>query len=285
MSPRQYGSNGFFVRPRVTLVALVLASITLITLSYKSPNSGVSSAFQKSLRSITNPIRSSVNAVIHPVGSVVSGAFNYSSLKKSNDSLKSEIETLKNQNLLANKYQQEVQALTQLEHIPFAQGLSSVAAQVDNYSPSNTQLSIDLDKGSKQGVKVGEPVVSSLGLVGRVVDVTSTSSTVLLISDPSSSVGVVFGASKNQGLAVGIGSFNSLQVELVNPGTSLHAGEPMYTSGLQGGIYPANLPVGLVSTFSSTPGALQERVTISPNADLGHLQYVKVLDWLPGGGK
>jgi rod shape-determining protein MreC len=283
VSTRDYGVSRFFVRPRVTLLALVLASISLVTISYKSQGSAIGAAFQKSLKSITDPIRSTANSVIHPVEDVVAGAFDYSSLKRQNATLQNEISTLKTKEAMANRLQSEVQSLTSLADIPFAQGLKSVSGVVDNYSPSNTQMTLNIDKGSSQGVKVGEPVVAALGLIGRVVSVTHSSSTVLLISDPSSSVGVTLGSSNQVGLAVGTGSFGTIRVELVNPGTSLYIGEPVYTSGLQGGIYPPNIPVGSVAKYSSNPGSLQEQVSLTPMVDLAHLQFVKVLDWLPSG--
>ncbi|NNN18969.1 MAG: rod shape-determining protein MreC [Acidimicrobiaceae bacterium] len=283
MSSREYGINRLFVRPRATLLALVLASVTLVTVSYKSQGSGITGAFQKSLKSFTDPIRSTSNSVLHPIENVVSGAFNYSSLKKQNAYLQGQISMLKTKEFLANQLQSEVQALTALANIPFAQGLKTVSAIVDNYSPTNSQMTINIDKGSSAGVKVGQPVVAALGLIGRVVLVTRTSSTILLISDPSSSIGVTLGSSSQVGLAIGTGSFDSMTVNLVDPGTSLYTGEPAYTSGLQGGIYPPNIPVGKVAKYSSTPGALQERVSLAPIVDIAHLQYVKVLDWLPSG--
>lgn len=285
MATGDYGTGGFLARPRITLLVLVLASLTLVTISYKSHNGGIGSIFQNSLKGITNPIRSTADSVIRPVGDVFSGAFDYGNLKQENAKLKNEVQTLKNRDVLARKYQSEVQHLTKLINIPFAQGMNSVAATVDNYSPTNTQLTIDLEKGSAQGIRVGEPVVSSLGLVGQVKSVTKNSSTVLLIADPTSSIGVEFGKSRTDALVVGNGSFSKLNVELVNPGTTLRSGETMYTSGLQGGIFPPNIPVGTVSSHTYLPGALQEHVTLTPLADLAHLQYVKVLDWLPGGGK
>ncbi len=283
MSTRDYGVSRFFVRPRVTLLALLLASLSLVTISYKSQGSGIAAVFQKSLKSITDPIRSTANSVIHPVEDVFSGAFGYSSLKRRNAVLKNEIATMKNQEALSSKLESEVQALTALANIPFAQGLKSISAVVDNYSPSNTQMTVNIDRGSSQGVRVGEPVVAALGLVGRVVSVTGSSSTVLLISDPSSYVGVSLGSSNQVGMAVGEGSFQTIKVELVNPGTSLYKGEPVYTSGLQGGVYPPNVPFGKVSKFSSNPGSLQEQVSLTPMVDLSSLQFVKVLQWLPGG--
>lgn len=265
-------------------MALVLASITLVTISYKSHGGGISAAFQKSLKSVTDPIRSTVNSVVHPVENVVKGAFEYSSLASQNAQLRQQISTLQTKESMANRLQDEVQALTTLDNIPFAQGLKTTTAVVDNYSPSNTQMTLNIDKGSSAGVKVGEPVVASLGLIGRVVSVAHSTSTVLLISDPTSSVGVSIGSSSQVGLAVGTGSYSKIRIELVDPGTALYDGEPVYTSGLKGGVFPPNLPFGKVVNFSSSAGSLQESVTVAPMVDLAHLQFVKVLDWIPAGG-
>ena len=119
MSSRDYGVSRFFVRPRVTLLALVLASITLVTVSDKSNGGGISAAFQKSLKSVTDPIRSTANSVFHPVEDVVSGAFNYSSLKRQNAILQDQIATLRNKESMANRLQNEVQALTSLANSHF----------------------------------------------------------------------------------------------------------------------------------------------------------------------
>ena len=68
-------------------------------------------------------------------------------------------------------------------------------------------------------------------------------------------------------------------MNLIAPGTSLHKGEVLTTSGLQNAQYPADIPVATVTSFSSTPSATQETVSARPLADLGVLQYVDVLQW------
>ena len=68
-------------------------------------------------------------------------------------------------------------------------------------------------------------------------------------------------------------------MNLVAPGTALHKGEVLTTSGLQDAQYPPDIPVASVRSFSSTPSATQETVTARPLADLAVLQYVEVLQW------
>ena len=65
----------------------------------------------------------------------------------------------------------------------------------------------------------------------------------------------------------------------VAPGTALHKGEVLTTSGLQNAQYPPDIPVASVRSFSSTPSATQESVSARPLADLALLQYVDVLQW------
>ena len=70
-------------------------------------------------------------------------------------------------------------------------------------------------------------------------------------------------------------------MNLIAPGTALHKGEVLTTSGLQTCPVPPDIPVASVTSFSSTPSATQETVSARPLADLAVLQYVDVLQWQP----
>ena len=97
---------------------------------------------------------------------------------------------------------------------------------------------------------------------------------------PDSPVGVRFGpGSTDVALTQGEGIGKPLTVTDIPPGTSLHKGEILTTSGLQDAAYPALIPVAEITGFSSTPSATEESVTAVPLADLSQLEYVDVLQW------
>jgi len=72
-----------------------------------------------------------------------------------------------------------------------------------------------------------------------------------------------------------------LSVDLVPLHTTLHKGERMYTSSLDAASFPPGIPMAYVSTFHNTAGASQETVTVRPEANMGELGYVDVVQWEP----
>ena len=84
-------------------------------------------------------------------------------------------------------------------------------------------------------------------------------------------------------MAQGDGIGNPLDVNFISPGTVLHKGEVLTTSGLQNGLYPPLIPVARISGFRSTASSTQESVTADPVADLAQLDYVEVLQWQAPG--
>jgi rod shape-determining protein MreC len=155
------------------------------------------------------------------------------------------------------------------------------AQTVDQYS-SNFTATITLDKGRADGVDVGYPVVGAGGLVGQVIQAFHHTSVVRLITDGQSKVGVVFGPSnKFTAIVDGQGPGNDMTADLVAPGTPLHKGEYMYTSGLQAATFPPGIPVAKVSTFHTPSGASQTSITLEPSANFSQLDYVDVVQWVP----
>ncbi len=91
----------------------------------------------------------------------------------------------------------QLQEVLKLTHLPFVGNIPVVTAQVVNLNPSNFAATVELDVGTRNGVEPGMPVVGGSGLVGQVLSVSSTTSTVRLITDadPGSQIGVTFGTS------------------------------------------------------------------------------------------
>jgi rod shape-determining protein MreC len=123
--------------------------------------------------------------------------------------------------------------------------------------------------GRGAGLRVGQPVRSPEGLVGRVVEVGSNASRVLLLGDASSRVPVRVERTGFPALVVGINAAR-LEVRYMAPTTDrLRVGDRLVTSG-DGGIYPPDVPVGVVTTVAG------EHVLARPYARAEALGYVLV---------
>ena len=265
-------------RRGLTIVVLVVASIAIITLDYRGQAHGVISWAKRGAHDALSPVQRGVDDVVRPLGSFLSGAVHAGAIQDQNAKLSHEVGALQRQLLAQAASQNTLRTLSSLAHLPWVPGIPTVTAQVTAMGSSDFAATVQIDKGTRAGVAVGMPVVGSNGLVGQVTDAWSSGSTVRLVSDVRFAVGVRFG-SGGLALVQGTGLGKSLAVNLVEPGTSLHKGEVLTTSGLQGAEFPPDIPVARVRSFSSTPSATQESVTAQPLADLPVLAYVDVLQW------
>jgi rod shape-determining protein MreC len=268
-------------RQRFVLVLLVLTSITVITLDFRGEDDGVLDGVRRGARDVFAPVQSAADRVFAPVGDFFGGLTRYGDVKAENDRLRGELEQARGELLRQAGADRERQSLLELQQLTFAPTIPGVAARVVSTAPSNFQVTVSIDKGSDDGIEKGMPVVTGAGLVGRVSDVSRTRSTVVLITDRSSNVGVRLQSSGDVGVATGEGPGQPIRVDLVQVETQVTQGEPVVTSGLQRSVFPPEVPVGRVRSARVAPGALKQEVSVDPVVDLRRLEFVKVLQWRP----
>ena len=264
-------------RPRFTLLILILASLTLITVDLRG-GASVPKVRGKA-RDVFAPIQSAVSHATRPVTDLFNGAFQYRQLKDDNARLRAQLALVRAQQIQDQYLLQTNKDLNDLLKLDFVGDIPTVAARVVAGAESNFQLTIVIDRGSAAGVLKGMPVVAGQGLVGRIVAVSAHQSTVLLLTDPSASVGIEFAPSNAVGVASGQGSASALAVTLVDPTASTPVGTVAVTSGLAGSPYPRGVPVGKVASAVPEAGVRSHVVTLSPVVDLSRLSYVDVLIW------
>jgi len=153
---------------------------------------------------------------------------------------------------------------------------------------------IRIGRGSDDGVAPGQPVVAAAGLVGRVLSVTERTADVLLLSDANSRLscvvetpaGALRGVVQGGGIARGDRALEMLHssapftVGYLDKDAAVAPGARVLTSGL-GGVYPAGLPVGVVSEVGPDESRLYQRAVVAPYVDFGALRRVFVLRSAP----
>ena len=269
-------------RPRTTLLILVLASITIITLDARGGFHRITSGVKTVASDAFAPVRSGVDDIIEPVGSFLAGAVHYGAVRQQNQKLQQEIDQLRSDQPAQVDTEQRLKQLTALLHLPFVGNLEQVPAEVTNVGTSDFAATIDISVGRDDGVQLNMPVVGPKGLVGQVVEAHHTTATVRLITDGQSQVGVRYGPGANS-LAVisGHGPGKPLSASLVPTNTPLAVGQTFVTSGLPNAEFPGDIPVAEVVTSANGVTASQESVTLAPLVDLAHLRYVSVLQYGP----
>jgi rod shape-determining protein MreC len=266
-------------RPRFTLFLIVLTAITLITIDYRADGGGVTGSVRNAARTALQPIGTAVNFVVTPIGNVVGGVLDFGRVRRENAKLREELARTRSDVVAAQDAKRELRSALDQLNLESAGDIDSVPARVTGGTPSILQLTIEIDKGSSDGVARGMPVISSGALVGKIVRVTGSRSTVQLLADPALSVGVTFVRTGDLSVATGDGA--DLEMSLVEPTTDVKVGDAVVTSGLQQSEYPPGLPVGRVRSASRQEAGLTQEVRVRPMVNLRRLSFVRVLQWSP----
>lgn len=154
--------------------------------------------------------------------------------------------------------------------------MRAMAAQILAVDTSNARQVVILNKGKRDGVYIGQPILDARGVMGQVVDVGPLTSTVLLISDSKSAVPVRNNRTGERAILIGTNSMDHLLLINLPKTASIHPGDILVTSGL-GRRYPEGYPVGLVDQVSSVPGEDFVTVSVSPIALLNRTRLVLLI--------
>lgn len=254
---------------------VAITAIALITLDVRE--SGPLSEVRGVARDAMSPVADAADTVFSPVGDWIDGVTRSTSLKNENERLKRQLDEARGRDAAARAATEENKELKKLLDLPFVEDTDAIAAQVVEAAPSNFEFTLQIGKGSSDGIGVDMPVVTGAGLVGRVIEpVSRNRATVLLLNDPQSGVGVRIEKSQTSGVLKGRADSGTLRLEFVDPNASVTEGELVSTSG-QNSQFPAAIPVGTVSKVTKTRGDLQQDILVKPLVDFSRLDYVKVL--------
>lgn len=277
-------------RRRAALIALVAASLILLTAYFGGPPSSPLHTIQRGIVQIFSPIQQGASTVLSPVRDVAgwfSDTFHARSqvtqLRKKVQRLTTELAQTQEAQLLNRQLSKEVH-LDARDNISFYR---PVTADVIWHDPTLWYQTIEIDKGSDDGVQVDQPVIGDGALVGKISTVDPTVSIVQLITDHSVNVAAqVQDKHGDTGLLVpAVGNPNEMLLQDLprivpgQPGPQL--GQLVVTAGYRSGplnsLYPRGIPIGQVSNASANNLINNNQVQVSPAADLRHLSVVQVL--------
>ena len=150
-----------------------------------------------------------------------------------------------------------------------------IAARVIGGSPDSGSLIVNIDRGSRDGIRRDMGVITPDGVVGKILAVYPDISQVLLLGDKESGVGALLADTRTQGPVKGTGE-PLLSLDYISGDEKVTVGENVLTSG-QDRIFPKDLPVGKVVDFSSDPKSPFLKIRVRPAAHLDRLEEVLVL--------
>ncbi|MCM8760591.1 MAG: rod shape-determining protein MreC [Candidatus Omnitrophica bacterium] len=230
-------------------------------------------------RTIYNPIRTAFSDIsaaplraLNDFKSALRRMLPFASLREENRILRERIELLNRRIEEAKFIAEENNRLKDLlafrKEVPY----STVAAQVIGRDPTNWSNSIIIDKGARHGVQKGKAVLSTRGLVGRVLEIGRYSAKVLLVTDPNSKVGVLIQRTREGGILVGR-SDGTCKMVYITPDSDVKNGDRVITAGL-GTTFPKGILVGEVMETGKEPGRLYKYAIVKTSQNMSKLEEV-----------
>jgi rod shape-determining protein MreC len=163
------------------------------------------------------------------------------------------------------------------EHLPVKSMMSEIL--YDARDPSTRK--VVLDRGTRQGVELGLPVIDNAGVVGQVTRVFPFTSEVTLLTDKEQAIPVQVLRNGLRSVAYGRGQSGQLDLRFVAPNADIVVGDVLVTSGLDG-MYPAGLAVAKVTQVESVAQGAFGRVVCQPLAGIDrHRQLLVVMSDQP----
>ncbi len=262
-------------RVRVLLLVLVLASIALITIDFRSDGDGPLTKIGDAMASVLGPLQDGIARITRPLGNFFSGFGQVGSLKGRIRALELQSASLELDQGRVLDALRENERLRELLGIRNRLNLKTRAAEVIGRDPSNLEEAIIIDLGTSDGVRKNMPVVTGEGLVGRVISTTSGTAKVLLVSDPGSVIAVRLAVSGEVGRLSG-GGRRDMTLDLLNPNAVVTAEDQVVTSG-ESSIFPSGVVVGTISRVDAAGGNVTRRAFVKAAVDFDALDFVLVV--------
>ena len=232
-------------------------------------------------------VRSNISLAISPLRSLVSlpaTAGNWmSEWFTAHTELLEENEKLKDQSRILSARLQKLEILAE-ENARLRSLLGSsrkiaddvIVAELLSVDQNPYRQLIEINRGTSEGVEIGNAVIDDFGVMGQVIHVNLQSATIILISDPEHAIPVQFIRSGTRSVAFGRGSTRQLELRYLPATADIVIGDELVTSGL-GGRFPPNYPVATVTSISEDRIRGFVSVIAEPRARLDSSREVLVI--------
>ncbi len=237
---------------------------------------------------VLKPLRTQMGLLVEPVfwvGRLPVTLWNVATQElSSRNEMAAENEKLKAEMLLLQRRVQKLAALTE-QNVRLRELLNSsalveekvIATELIGIDPNPFTHRILIDKGERDGVFLGQPVLDARGLMGQVVEVMPYAARVLLLTDTSHSIPVQVNRNGLRAIATGTGNPERLELRHVADTADIKVGDLLVSSGM-GQRFPAGYPVAMVSEVIHDSGQPFAIVRAVPTAALNRSRHMLLVD-------
>jgi rod shape-determining protein MreC len=232
--------------------------------------------FHKLLLDASGPLQKGATELTSPLRSLKEKYLDLLTVQEEKERLQQELQRCRS-TAYANRGAIALNArLRKLLEFKESSGLPTITARIIGKDPSLWFRSVIIDRGLSDGVDKGMPVVTGEGIVGQVYAASADYSKVLLAIAPSSAIDVLLQDSRIRGILKGTGG-NTYRLEYILKTVEVSKGDHVVTAGY-GGMFPSDLPVGIVSEVIRNRRGMFLEIEVVPAVDFGTLENLLVIE-------
>lgn len=257
----------------VSLYALIMLSLGLFALSYLNPKLFDNIRFF--ILDVTAPVLVGFDRVYSKVETVPQTISNMVFVYKNNKALMEQLQDYNQKSIKISLYQQQIRHLQDTLNYTDQFGTpDGVLAKVVSRSGGAYDRTFTLDKGSVDGVFVGQVIIHHGYMAGYIVDVGNTISRAIFVTNINAHIPVMHAETQKRGLVMGDGAMapKFIYADTVR---DFAVGDVLVTSG-DGGVFPQGLPVGKISAIHSL-----NNIRVTPFATRKDIQFMYIIKSIP----
>ena len=195
---------------------------------------------------------------------------------RKNEALELEISQAKQQLVQLQEVEASNRRLNSLLDFKSSLPTRTLPARVVAHDVSPDFLGIRIDRGAKDGLRVGMGVIHPAGVVGTIYRVTENFSEVLTLADPASSIDAVIQRSRARGIISGESSTLNCKLKYMDKLEDVTQDDAVVSTHF-GEVFPSGLLIGYVTEISSTPNGILQDITVKTAVDIYRLEEVLVV--------
>ena len=269
----------FLRRNQVLFSAFLSVLVSLYIIAPAAKGQHRSDPIGPLVMAVMRPLQSGIQASVIGIRGFFMGYAALRGVATENERLKARIRELEGEKSKLLEEEATNKRLRELMEFRSEWAPKSMTASVIANSASAYFHSLIIDKGTKDGVERGMAVISSLGVVGQVVAVTSRNAKVLLVTDPHSGVDAMDQRSRGRGIVSG-SLENGPVMKYVKRSEDLKEGDRLVTSGLDG-VFPKGLMIGTISKVNKKSVGLFQYIEVNLAVDPQRVEEVLVVRGTP----
>lgn len=269
-------------------ILICIAALLLGLMAYVAVAAGTQTLPEQMINTVTYPFVTAANAISNSVNGFIDKLVNADTYKSQNDELRELVTEMYERSADYEELQKENEQLREMlglsqkhKDFKFSEPCSIIARNANDIYGGFT-----INQGTSSGISLNDPVITSVGLIGRVTEIAPNYARVSTILSPQVNVGVYTMRTKTTGVLendiITAGDKLCLMSNILKD-ADIEPGDVIVTSG-QSGLFPEGIIVGTVKDVYNDPNGLSKHAIIEPAEDSFNITSVYAVTDFDGKG-